>query len=292
MTNRRSILKSIALLPFLDNISYSQSANNECFKLKTSLNAFSFDGPLKAGKFNLFQLLDYCSEQNFDAVDLTGYYFPGYPNVPTDDYIFDLKRKALGLGLEISGTGVRNDFTNADKTKRNEQIQFIKNWIVVAQKLGAPVIRIFAGAATPKGFSWEETANWMIEDIKECVAFGKNHGVIVAIQNHNDFIKTPEHVHYIFRKVNDPWFGLVNDTGGFRTGNPYADTAETIQYTVNWQIKEKIFVNNIETDTDIEKLMAVIKKSCYKGYIPIETLGNGDPHEKIKALMGKIRKYL
>jgi hypothetical protein len=34
-----------------------------------------------------------------------------------DEYLFKVKRMALRLGLEISGTGVRNDFTIADKTK-------------------------------------------------------------------------------------------------------------------------------------------------------------------------------
>jgi hypothetical protein len=55
-------------------------------------------------------------------VDLTGYYFPDYPNVPADDYIYALKRKAFLLGLDISGTGVRNDFANPDENKRKEDI--------------------------------------------------------------------------------------------------------------------------------------------------------------------------
>src|SRR2546423_15192400 len=52
--------------------------------LKTSLNAYSFSKPLNdAAKMrgpgmSLFDLLDYCAEQNFDAVDPTGYFFPGY----------------------------------------------------------------------------------------------------------------------------------------------------------------------------------------------------------------------
>jgi L-ribulose-5-phosphate 3-epimerase UlaE len=291
MANRRSILKSIGLIPFIHTNIFAYNIDNECFRLKTSLNAFSFDAALKSGKFNLFQVIDYCYEQKFDAVDLTGYYFPGYPNVPSDNYIFELKRKAMALGIEISGTGVRTDFTSPDKAKRNENIELVKNWIMVAQKLGAPVIRIFAGAPVTED-KWMQTAERMIEDFKTLVEFGKKHGVIVAVQNHNDFIKTPAHVHYIFEKVNDPWFGLINDTGGFRSGDTYADTGETIKYTVNWQIKEKIFVKGVEMDTDIEKLMGVIKKSCYKGYIPIETLGTGEPHAKINKLMGEIRKYI
>jgi sugar phosphate isomerase/epimerase len=292
MINRRSILKSFGLIPFISPNLFSEKIEKNCFRLKTSLNAFSFDTALKSGKMNLFQLLDYCSEQNFEAVDLTGYYFPDYPQVPSDEYIYDLKRKAVKLGLEISGTGIRNDFTIVDKAKRNEHIQLIKNWIIVAEKLGAPVIRIFAGGSIPTGYTWEETATWMVSDIKECVEFGKKHGVIVAIQNHNDFIKTPAHVQYLFNNVNDPWFGLIMDTGGFRGGDAYSDIAQTINYAVNWQIKEKIFMNNVEMETDMPRLIDIIKKSCYKGYIPIETLGAGDPHEKIKTLMSKIRKEL
>jgi hypothetical protein len=52
-------------------------------RLKTSLNAYSFNKVLSdhlkgSGKgMSLFELLDFCAEQNFDAIDPTGYYFPG-----------------------------------------------------------------------------------------------------------------------------------------------------------------------------------------------------------------------
>lgn len=292
MQNRRTVLKTLATLPFLAAAPKLFAQSETCYKLKTGLNAFSFNGPLSAGDINLFQVIDFCVEQDFDAIDITGYYFPEYPKVPPDEYIFAIKKKAQSLGLEISGTGVRNDFTSPDKTKRNEHVQLVKNWIEVAQKLGTPVIRIFAGGGIPEGYTWEQTAEWMVKDFKECVNYGKKHGVVVAVQNHNDFIQTPEHVHYLFEKVNDPWFGLIMDTGGFRNGETYENIAETIKYAVNWQIKEKIFVNGAEMDTDIARLMDVIKKSCYKGYIPIETLGSGDVGEKVKVLMTEIRKYL
>ena len=74
------------------------------------------------GGFSLFDLADFCAKVNFDAFDATGYYFPGYEKdglgVPTDKYIFDLKRHAFDLGLAISGTGVGNNFTVADKAAR------------------------------------------------------------------------------------------------------------------------------------------------------------------------------
>src|SRR5260221_14568158 len=76
-------------------------------RLKTSLNAYSFNKALNdnikgRGKgITLFDLLDYCAEQNFDALDPTGYFFPGYPKVPDDKYVNDFKRRAFHLGLAI-----------------------------------------------------------------------------------------------------------------------------------------------------------------------------------------------
>ena len=57
--------------------------------------------------------------------------------------------EATDLGLEISGTGVRNDFTAADVAVRKAGVQRIKTWIEVAAKLGAPVIRAFADSQPP-----------------------------------------------------------------------------------------------------------------------------------------------
>jgi len=280
---------NVFAVPGKNNASF---ASVECHRLKTSLNAFSFNDPLLAGKMTLDELIDFCVEYQFDAVDITGYYFTGYPAAPSDEYIFHVKKKAFLSGLEISGTGVRNDFTDPDPLKRKEGIQLIKNWIEVAQKLGSPVIRIFAGNQNPQGYTWEQVTEWMVKDIKECVEYGKKHGVIVAIQNHNDFIQTPDHVSKIMKMVNSDWFGLIMDTGGYRTGDPYKQIEETIKYAVNWQIKEKIFVNGIEQDADLNKLIAIIKASCYKGYLPIETLGEGDPKLKVINFLEKLRTAL
>ena len=297
MKNRRKILKSMVIAPFVAGKIATLPGKNislpsKCHRLKTSLNAFSFNDPLLAGKTNLDELIDFCVEQQFDALDITAYYFPGYPAVPTDQYIFHLKKKAFLAGLEISGTGVRNDFTDPDPLKRKEGVELIKSWIQVAQKLGAPVIRIFAGNQNPEGYTWKQVTEWMVKDIKECVGHGKEYGIVVAIQNHNDFIRTSEHVTEIMKKVDSDWFGLIMDTGGYRTGDPYKQIEETIKYAVNWQIKEKIFVNEIEEDTDLDKLMTIIKQSCYKGYLPIETLGEGDPAFKVTTFLAKLREAI
>src|SRR4051812_25618970 len=88
--------------------------------IKISLQAYAFSKLLnnsvmgRGAGMSLSDLIDFSAQNNFDAVDLTGYYFPGYPQVPTDSYIYGLKKKAYEMGLAICCTGVRNDFANPD----------------------------------------------------------------------------------------------------------------------------------------------------------------------------------
>lgn len=260
--------------------------------LKTSLNAYSFNKPLTEGTMSLDDLIHFCSGQGFGGVDITAYYFPGYPEVPSDQFLYDIKRKAFRAGLEITGTGVRNDFTHADRGKRQESIQLVKNWILAAEKLGAPVVRVFAGTQAHPDHTWDEVAAWMVEDLKECAAFGKQHGVMIGLQNHADFIQTAAEVKKILDAVNSEWIGLILDTGSYRKEDPYQAIAETIPYAINWQVKEKIFVDGKEVDVDLTRLMKIIKSSTYKGYLPIETLGPGDPFQKVPAFFKKVRKAL
>ena len=297
---RRRFLKSLIALPaatmggiFLGSQKVlAQPVSSTGLRLKVSLNAYSFNDPLTKSKMTLDELLEFSAATGFDAIDLTGYYFPGYPNVPTDEYIFHLKRKAFSLGLDISGTGVRNDFTDPDENKRRKDIEHIKSWIEVAAKLGAPVIRIFSGVQSPKNFTWDQIVEWMAKDIRECAAYGKKFGVVVAIQNHNDFIKTADHVQTIMEKVNSEWFGLILDIGSYRSGEPYKQIEQTAKYAVNWQIKENMYINGAEVKTDLAKVFAIVKASGYNGYLPIETLGAGDPKVTVPVFYKKVRNAL
>lgn len=296
---RRNFVKSMLATPLA--ITGAMAANSSFGRplqsakqssLKISLNAYSFNAPLTSGAMSINDILLFCAEKGFLAVDITAYYFPGYPAVPPDDFLYEVKRKAFRLGVEISGTGVRNDFTEPDANKRKESVLLVKRWIEAAEKIGAPVIRIFAGNQKPAGFSREQVLDWMLKDIRECIDYGGQHGVVVAIQNHDDFIKTSNDTIQILEAIKSDWFGLILDTGSYRIGDPYSEIEKTIKYAVNWQIKEKIFVDGKETDVDMDKLIRIIKQSGYSGYIPLETLGEGDPKIKVSVLLDRVRNSL
>src|SRR5690348_8485121 len=102
-SSRRTFIKGASLLPLgiaagasgLSAVAAESSAKTNGHPLKISLNAYCFSKSLTApdggGKADMtyFDVLEFCAKNNFDAIDPTGYYFPGYPKVPTDAYIND-----------------------------------------------------------------------------------------------------------------------------------------------------------------------------------------------------------
>lgn len=253
--------------------------------VKVSLQAYAFnkllnDFNLRGGKgMSLYDLMDFCAENNFDAVDLTGYYFPGYPEkVPSDEIIYDIKRRAFELGLDISGTGVRNDFANPDPAKRAADVKHVKDWIDVAVKMGAPVVRIFSGVI-PEGYEnrWDEIAQYMAASIRECVEYGKARGILIAVQNHGDFLKTADETIKLVKLVDSDWFGVIVDTGYFLTDDPYQDIAKVMPWAINFLLKESPVPKGSLIKTDLKKIMKILKDSGYRGYLPIETLSTKSP---------------
>jgi sugar phosphate isomerase/epimerase len=265
--------------------------------LTSALNAYSFSDLLIAKDpksvrqvYTLFNLLDWCATQNIQALDPTAYFFPTYPDVPSDEYLQRFKSHAAKLGVVLSGTGIRNDFASADPAIRAAGVELAKKWIIAASKMGIPVVRVFSGEI-PKGYEnkWKEVADWMVECYKECAAYGAQYGVKIGIQNHGDMLQTAEQCIYIVKAVNSKWAGLIVDTGNFKTPDPYKDIAAVVPYAINWQIKESVFGMYSEVQTDYFKLIRIIKDGVYKGFLPVETLTRkGMPYDPFALVSSMI----
>ena len=296
--SRRTFLKTaIVGLPLAGAMRPTSLAAAETKKQNTirlSCNLYSFNELLASGQMTLDQVLTFCAGLGFDAVDPTAYYFPNYPALPDDSYVYQIKRNAFRLGLDISGTGVRNDFTLPDPTRRKAEVELVRRWIGVAARLGAPVIRVFAGTGKelPAGYNREEVTGWVVDAIRECTFYGAKQGVMIVLQNHADFIQTADHILQIVRGVNSDWLAVNLDIGSFKTGDPYRQIAQIAPYAATWQIKENLFVNGQERETDLGKIVRIVRESGYRGYLPIETLGKGDPRVKVPAFYEKVKKAL
>ena len=260
-------------------------------RIKLGLNSYSFNRPLMAGQMTLDDVIDWCAAHGVDGVDLTGYYFPGYPKVPADEYLYKIKRSAYLNGVSISGTGVRNDFTLSDESKRKEQIQLVKDWVVAAEKMGAAFVRVFSGPKIPEGSSYENVLPYMIPAFQECAEFGGKHGVIVALQHHDDFLKTAAQTIQVVKSVNSDWFSVVLDVGSLWQGDPYQEIEKLLPYACTWQIKETVYPNGKAAPVDLAKIRTIIERVGYRGFLPFEALGDGDPNA-VSAFLEKVRKAM
>ena len=296
---RRQFIKSVAALPLLVSLNNTSvgglaAAGPPANRLKLSCNLYSFNEPLMSGRMTLDEVLTFCAGVGFDAVDPTAYYFPGYPALPDDSYVYQIRRNAFRLGLDISGTGVRNDFTLPDPVRRQAEVELVKKWVGFAAQLGAPVLRVFAGLGkelTP-AHTREVVTGWLVDALRACTDYASQRGVMIVLQNHADYVQTADQVLDIVRRVKSDWLAVNLDVGSFKIGDPYAQIAQVAPYAATWQLKENLFVNGQEQETDLNRIMRIVRESGYKGYLPIETLGKGDPRLKVPAFYENVKKAL
>ncbi len=254
-------------------------------RIRYSVNAYSFNTMLRNGQMSFSDMMDFAADIGLDAVDLTSYYFSTYPEIPADSELFQLKRKALKLGLDISWTGIRNDFANPDAEARKADRVLIKNWLTASSKLGAPIMRIFAGTHKHEGFSREAVKEWMVEEFKTCARYGAETGVLPALQHHNDFLFTSDEVIDILKRVDSDWFGLILDVGSLRKHDPYTEISKLLPFANYIFIKEFVYINGQATPIDMNRMSAILHASDYSGYVSFESLSQtGDPREIVKTM--------
>jgi sugar phosphate isomerase/epimerase len=290
--NRRQFLQAGAVLAgagVLPAAAQAPPARNGIPFFRFSCNLYSFNDLLRRASMSLEDAFEFCARLGFDAVDPTGYYFPGYPATPPDEYVYRLRRKAFLLGLEISGTGVRNDFTSPDQAKRAADVALVRQWIECAARLGAPLVRVFSGSGIPAGHTRDEVTGWVAGALRECADHGRKHGVMIALQNHADFIENSDHILTLLERVGSEWLGLHLDIGSFRKADPYQEIARVVKHAITWQIKENVWHGERPVKTDIRRVLEPAFAAGYRGYLPLEIL-EGDPREKLPKFLDEVRK--
>ena len=267
-TSRRDFLKAIVIAPaipaftsFINSDRMGESSAIQ-IKFKVSLNLYSFNKLLSDKEVDLFDMLRFCAQHNFDAIDPTGYYFPGYPTPPPNEFINEFKREAFLLGLDISGTGVRNDFANPDPVARETDIEHIKQWIEVAAKLGSPNLRIFAGTNSHEGFTRDQVFKWMSQDIRKCCDYGKEFGVYGMLNG----IENAEEKAQIYNLINQivETEEELNDLVDAQLEN-WARDAESVKNAAYILNKGVSVVNPINGFSDVRDVMNTLFSEITSG---------------------------
>jgi hypothetical protein len=82
------------------------------------------------------------------------------------------------------------------------------------------------------------------------------------------------------------------DIGSLRTADPYEEVAKLAPFACTWQIKELVYRQGREEKTDLRRVFSILGSAGYRGYAPLETLGPGDPLEKLRRFLAEAREAL
>jgi len=261
-------------------------------RLRLSVAAYSFRDQFQKGTPPLTweQFIDHCAEWGVDGAELTSYYFP---KDVTDARLIEVKRHAHLRGVSISGTAVGNTFTNPPGEARDKEIAGVKQWIDRAVILGAPHIRVFAGAL-PKGGNLADAKKTCIEQLEECGDYAGKHGIFLGIENHGGIVAEPNDLLDILKAVKSPWVGINLDTGNFHTEDPYADLARIAPWAVNVQIKAEIRPKAAKTDepADFARLLKILRDANYQGWVALEYEAKEDPWVAVPRHLGTLKQLI
>ena len=131
----------------------------------------------------------------------------------------------------------------------------------------------------------------VITELSKACKIGEKYGVMLALQNHNDFLKSSEEIIEVLTGVDSKWLGLHLDIGSLAQRDPYKEIESLVKYAITWQIKQLVRINNKKSPVDYTRLMDIIKSSGYVGYLPLETL-NSDPRINLPKMINEVRKRL
>jgi sugar phosphate isomerase/epimerase len=266
-------------------------------RLNLSLAAYSFrdffkkdaDVPAEQ-RMDFFKFIDYCAAQGCAGAELTSYYFDAGV---TDEQLREIRRHAFIRGVSISGTAVGNNFALPRCEARDKEIAAVKLWIDRAVVLGAPHVRVFAGAA-PRELPHEEAVKLCIEALQECADYAGTRGVFLGVENHGGIVARPEALLEIVRAVKSSWLGINLDTGNFHTADPYASLALCAPHAVNVQVKAEITPEGQKErqPADLARVVNLLRDANYQGWVALEYESKESPWTGVPPLLTKLRELI
>ncbi len=257
-------------------------------RLKLSLAGYSFrrelDTPGKPGAMSLLDLADLCARLDLDAIEPTSYYF-----LRTDDeWLYRLKSHIFRLGLEISGTPINTNFALPPGPERDAQLAHCRTWVDIAQKLGSPTIRVFAGRP-PKTGTREEMFPLVVEGLARSCEYAGSRGIFLAIENHGYLTETADDLLRIVEAVRSPWLGVNLDSGNFHEA-PYESFARVAPRAIVCQVKAEVRLGGDRREpTDYHRIVAILRDAGYRGYLALEYEG-ADPAVRVPIEIRRLQE--
>jgi L-ribulose-5-phosphate 3-epimerase len=275
---RRDCLKALALAPA------ALAAGKPRFR--PAICAYSFRNELKAGTMTYAGIIRMAAETGADGVDLTVYWLPD----TNDRTLFDLRQLAYRSGVSIYTIGVRARMAQPTPELQAAEVATVRQWVDVADRLGASHIRIFGGAV-PKGATEDQAVAWAVETLKRSAEEAGKRGIMLGVEDDGGITTNADRTVEIVTKAASPWAGINLDIGNF-PDNGYEQTAMCAPYATNVHFKTAMRVNKQKQPADWPRVLKILGAAGYQGYLSLEYEEEADPVNVVPKLIGKLRETI
>jgi L-ribulose-5-phosphate 3-epimerase len=289
--NRRDLLKTLPAVAVAGRLApAARAASGTRARLRSAICAYSYRNELGKKTMTYEDLVRVAVDHNIDGLDLTVYWLD-----TSDQYLLKLKRLAYMNSVDLYSISVRSEMTQSTAEGQAKEVANVKQWVDVADKLGAGHIRVFGGRV-PQGATEQQAAGWVVEVLKRGAEYAADKGVILGLENHGGITEKADVILDIVRRVDSPWVAVNLDTGNFNR-NAYEQMEQCMPQAAAVQVKMEIRVGPEGTReaSDWDRIAGMLVKNNYRGYLSLEYEAK-EPAETamprhLRKLDGICRKY-
>lgn len=275
---RRDCLKALALAPA------AWAAGKPRFR--PAICAYSFRKQLEAKTMSYADIIRMAADTGADGVDLTVYWLPD----TSDRTLFELRKQAYRAGVSIYTIGVRVRLAQPTAELQAAELATARQWVDVADRLGASHIRIFGGAV-PRGATEDQAVAWAVETLKRAAEESGKRGITLGVEDDGGITTNADRTVEIVTKAASPWAGINLDIGNF-PDNGYEQIALCAPYATNVHFKTAVRVNKQKVEADWPRVLKILGAAGYQGYLSLEYEEEADPVNVVPKLIARMRETI
>ena len=262
----------------------SASSNNKD-QLKISLAQWSLNKAIKSGELSPLDFAKKARSFDIDAIEYVSGLYTNHTDTLKKISMQKLSKELLkrsddyGIDNVLIMIDSQGSLASSNKKERLKAIDNHKKWIDFSYKIGCETMRVNLSGET-KLDRWTENS---IKSLTELSDYNKN--INVVVENHGGLSSNGKYLSNVMSKVNIDNCGTLPDFGNFCIdGSPracnewydiYKGVEELMPYAHAVSAKSYDFDDSgNETKIDYSKMIDIVKKAGYKGYIGIEYEGS------------------
>ena len=288
--NRRSFLTTAAAVlaagasPAAD---VRQASSPGKARFRTGLVAYSYRTALQSKTMTYEDLIRIAVETGTDGIDMTVYWLPSTET----DYLVSLRRLAYVNRVEIYSIGTRVQLAQPTPELRDKQLDDLKKWLEVAQRVGATHIRVFGGQKPP-GATLEQAIGFASETLKRGAELAGARGLILGVEDDGGITDFAKDTIAIVKGADSQWAGMNLDIGNFRPPNVYDQIEMSIPHAVSTHIKTTVALDDGKSRApfDMDRVFRMFAAHAYRGYMGLEFEATDDPATAVPERLRELKQ--